>query len=199
MSKTAVWKRHAAHWQRNISTLPMLRTCRMLKSKLDAEAYLSVPHGGWNDRTLEGRRILTRLRFGCNELRVNIGRWEARPVAERVCRLCAEGVEDERHFLLHCPFLNEERMRLWHGVNAECSQSVHHIMRNDQPLIIDAFQWSDDECFTLLMGGHGMLPDIVAAKKERKARVLIMAALTKWMRRRAEELEWLDTCVEEEG
>jgi hypothetical protein len=168
------------------------------EANLQTKAYLLVPHGGWDDRTLEGRKIHTLQRPCCNdhELRMNIGRWESRPAAERIYRLSAEGVEDEGHFLLHCPFLNAERMELWHAINAVCSQSVSHILWNGQPLVVDAFQWSDDECFTLLMGG--MLSEVVAATKERKVRVLIMAALTKWMRRRASELEWLDTCVEEE-
>jgi len=66
-------------------------------------------------------------------------------------------------------------MKLWHALNAASSQSAHHTLRYGLPLIIDAFGWSEDERFTLLMGG--MLPCIVAAKVERKVRVVIMAAL----------------------
>jgi len=93
-------------------------------------------------------------------------------------------VEDERHFILHCTFLDDDRTKLWHSINAACSQSAHHTLRYGQPLIIDAFGWSEDERFALLMGG--MLPCIVAAKVERKVRVVIMAALKMWMEKRSE-------------
>jgi len=197
ITKKAVRERETALWKRSLSSSPMLRTYCLLKEKLIVEPYLLVPHGGWNDRTLEGRRILmiTRLRSGCNELRINTGRWESLPVEERICRLCAETVEDERHFLLHCTFRDEERTKLWHSINAACSQSAHHTLRYGRPLIIDAFGWSDDERFTLLMGG--MLPCIVAAKVERKVRVVIMAALKAWMEKRSEQLQWLEECLEE--
>jgi len=147
----------------------MLRTYCLLKEKFTLEPYLLILHGGWNDRAMEGRRILTRLRSGCNELRINTGRWESLPVAERICRLCAGAVQDERHFLLHCTFLDEERTKLWYPINAACSQSAHHTLRYGRPLIIDAFGWSVDERFTLLMGG--MLPCVVAAKVEQLQRL----------------------------
>jgi len=82
------------------------------------------------------------------------------------------------------------------SINAACSQSAHHTLRYGRPLIIDAFGWSEDERFTLLMGG--MLPCIVAAKMERKVRVVVMAALKMWMEKRSEQLQWLDECLEEE-
>jgi len=43
----------------------------------------------------------------------------------------------------------------------------------------------------------GMLPHIVAAKVERKVRVVVMAALKMWMEKRAEQLQWLEECLEE--
>jgi len=125
----------------------MLRTYYWLKEKLIA-SHLLIPHGGWSDRTLADRKLLTRLRSRCHELRINTGRWESLPVEERICRLCAESVQHERHFLLHCTFLDEERTKLWHSINAACSQSAHHTLHYGRPLIIDAFGWSEDERFT---------------------------------------------------
>jgi len=86
-------------------------------------------------------------------------------------------------------------MRLWHSINATCSQSAHHTLRYGQPLIIDAFGWSEDERFTLLMGG--VLPCIVAAKVERNVRVVVMAALKGWVEKRSDQLQWLEECLEE--
>jgi len=43
----------------------------------------------------------------------------------------------------------------------------------------------------------GMLSCIVAAKVERKVRVVIMAALKMWMEKRSEQLQWLEECLEE--
>ena len=75
--------------------------------RLELQSYLTVPHGGWNDQRLIGRRALTQLRLGSNILRINTGRW-AKPtklaVEHRICSWCYEEVETEQHFLLDCCF-----------------------------------------------------------------------------------------------
>jgi len=136
---------------------------------------------------------MTRLRSGCNELRINTGRWESLPVAERICPQCCDAVEDERHFLLHCTFLKDEHKKLWHSINAACSQSHEHALPSAQPVVVDAFGWSEEERFTLLTGE--MHPDVQAARMERKVRTLILAALSDWMEKRRKELDWMESCL----
>ena len=72
--KSAVLTREQHRWWNRMQLRPMLRTYITLKSgpqSMVREWYLTVPHGGWNDQRLAGRRLLTRLRSGNNELRIN--------------------------------------------------------------------------------------------------------------------------------
>ena len=86
-------------WLTTINNKPKLRTYKTFKSKLQLEQYLSL------ENNKEGRYILTRIRSGTNELRIETGRHQ-KPIEkehERVCRSCMSGeIEDERHFILDC-------------------------------------------------------------------------------------------------
>ena len=58
-------------------------------------------------------RLITGLRSGTNALEVERGRWAELPRSERVCTRCLAGVvEDERHFLVRCPYYQVERADL---------------------------------------------------------------------------------------
>ena len=61
----------------------MLRTHVQVKkgpSGLVLESYLSAPHGCWNDLGLMGRKVMSRIRCGCNSLRVNTDRWDSEEI-----------------------------------------------------------------------------------------------------------------------
>ena len=59
------------------------------------------------------QRMLTKLRVGTAELRVETGRWSGLQKEERICKQCAFGeAEDEAHFVLRCEALSEERRNL---------------------------------------------------------------------------------------
>ena len=71
---------------------------------MEAEEYLG-------EREKNRRRLWTKLRAGCLELRVETGRWEWLTVAgvqrmaprwARLCPLCFLEVEDAEHTLLRC-------------------------------------------------------------------------------------------------
>ena len=53
--------------------------------------------------------MLARLRSGTNCLRIETGRYEGRREYERICKLCAEEIEDEEHFLCKCTAYNSIR------------------------------------------------------------------------------------------
>ena len=77
------------------------------------ESYLDLV----ND--FKTRRCLTRFRLGVHDLEIERGRYARKPlpITERRCKLCSEwmiqAVEDEEHFLLHCPFYLTQRMKLY--------------------------------------------------------------------------------------
>ena len=90
-------------WKERMKTKPKLRTYQILKQTLEFEhTYLSH-----HDR--RARQVMTRLRGGTNELRIETGRYPITTrdrrldVHERQCLLCMSGhVEDESHFWFAC-------------------------------------------------------------------------------------------------
>ena len=79
-------------------------SCRSFKSIHVAEKYL-------NDITIKKfRDTLTRLRFGINELKVN-KRYGSDNVTNKNCSFCPGLLEDESHFLFHCPVYSAIRQK----------------------------------------------------------------------------------------
>ena len=119
ITKKAVREREEACWQKAALQRPILRTYMQCQFMLTFQiaSYLMTPHGGWKDLRLEGRKAMTRLRCGTNELRIHTGRFIRLPEQERVCQLCIDEVEDERHFLLRCAFFSRERETLWRRID----------------------------------------------------------------------------------
>jgi hypothetical protein len=67
---------------------------------------------------LIGRKALTRLRCGTNELCIHTGRFDGTPECDRVCWICGtQSVDDERHFLLVCEEYQVRRRALWDLLN----------------------------------------------------------------------------------
>ena len=108
---------------------PKLRTYIQLKTELRFEAYLKT-------RDREAREVMTRLRGGTNELRIETGRYPItnrdRPlevterrfeVNERRCLICMSGeIEDETHFMLDCNVYEDLRQRMLEVVSSTLSR-----------------------------------------------------------------------------
>ena len=59
------------------------------------------------------RRRLVKLRGGTAELEVETGRWRGVRREERICKNCRGGeVEDVRHLVMRCTYVEEEREKL---------------------------------------------------------------------------------------
>ena len=82
-----------------------LRTFRLFKNVIKLEPYLL-----WGN--FDQRRSLTKFRISAHDLEIEKGRYKNLKVAERVCRLCGTGTEDEVHFLLQCPRLRQSRISI---------------------------------------------------------------------------------------
>ena len=67
----------------------------MFKNDLTLEDYLSSDD-------FRGRRIMTSIRSGANQLRIDSDRRKKVPRNERVCWFGCEEIEDESHVLLRC-------------------------------------------------------------------------------------------------
>ena len=97
-------------WQAAVAAKPKLRTYKTFKTKLELEKYLLSEHNK------PARYLLTRIRSGTNQLRIETGRWK-RPMekeAERICNFCADdAIENEQHFILSCPAYGDLRKALF--------------------------------------------------------------------------------------
>ena len=59
------------------------------------------------------RRMLTKLRGGTAELRIETGRWRGLERQERICKCCESGeVEDVEHLVMRYAHVKEERGKL---------------------------------------------------------------------------------------
>ena len=107
-------------WKERMLTKPKLRTYRTLKHTLEFEQeYLS-----YHDR--QAREVMTRIRGGTHELRIETGRYpntnkDTRlELHERRCLLCMSGeIEDEHHFLLECIVYDDLRRKMFDVVKTD--------------------------------------------------------------------------------
>ena len=91
-------------WQDSLSTKTKLRTYVKFKAHLETENYVSV-----NLKRNE-RSLLAKLRSGTLPLSIEKGRYQQKPLHERVCPVCQiNAVEDEIHFVICCDGYYAER------------------------------------------------------------------------------------------
>ena len=95
-----------------MTTKPKLRTYQQLKTNLVMEDYLIC-------KDHKARAVITRLRGGTHELRIETGRYPITTrdrkleVEERRCLLCISGaVEDEQHFMVECEMYCDLRIQV---------------------------------------------------------------------------------------
>ena len=152
--------------------------------KLSLESYLTIPHGGWNDKIRIGRKILTRLRCGSNDLRIDTGRWDGLTVDERLCVLCGSvEVETEQHFLLECDHYKDDRIQLWKSLE----QLINHGNNIDvgDGRMISSFSMnslSSHQQLILMMGGYH--PSITDMKLQHRVMSKILIAISVWYHQR---------------
>ena len=94
-----IWSVHL----QNQSKLSFYSTlCRRYNS--EPEKYLSTV------KNFKHRSNITKIRVSAHRLAIEAGRYRKQAREERICPLCDNNtVEDERHFLLWCPVLADER------------------------------------------------------------------------------------------
>ena len=72
-----------------------LRTYRLFKQNFNFEPYLNILN-------FKQRQALTKLRIGNHRLESELGRHKHIKAADRIYKICKDGVEDETHFLVKC-------------------------------------------------------------------------------------------------
>ena len=101
-----VYDQGVIDWFRDVAKKPKLNNYSRWKTSFGLEDYLvAMTSKKW-------RSLISSFRSGSNELAVETGRWEKLERADRVCRVCMDGVEDEEHVVLRCPLYHSIRSRL---------------------------------------------------------------------------------------
>ena len=99
---------YARGWPAKTLTVPKVRSYVTYKTTYCSEKYVSL-NLKRNDRSL-----LAQFRCGILPLRIETGRYVGEKPNERLCKICdSQQIEDETHFLLHCPFYSVLRNTLF--------------------------------------------------------------------------------------
>lgn len=89
-----------------------LRTYRIFKSSYCLEKYLLT--------SINSRKEIStfaKIRISCHKLFIEEGRYRKIPIQERICQLCHTDIEDEKHFILSCPILENTRKSYFDSLN----------------------------------------------------------------------------------
>ena len=93
-------------WSRNLGNYPKLRNYITYKTHFSLEHYLLEV------KEFKLRRYIAKVRLSSHDFQIEKGRYDRRPVEERLCTNCnLKCVEDEYHVLLQCPRYNNHRQR----------------------------------------------------------------------------------------
>ena len=108
-----IQEREQKDWRERMNNCTQLDTYVVLnKKELKLEEYLTLEDE-------KGRRIMTRLRSGTNELRIDTGRREGEERKDRVCYFGCKVTEDERHFIVECDMYEDLREDSIREIGAE--------------------------------------------------------------------------------
>ena len=89
-----------------------LRTYRLFKDNISLEKYLLILNE-------DERRVPTKFRVSAHNLEIGKGKYLGVKTEDRICKLCNTGVEDETHFLLQCPVLENKRTHIINNIPFE--------------------------------------------------------------------------------
>ena len=117
-----------------------LRTYKTFKLTTFLENYLL------QITNIKTRKEFTKLRISSHRLQIEMGRYSRpkTPLENRTCKLCnSSDVEDEKHFLLFCPFYQNERALLYNELKA--FTIFDQLSREDKFLFIINYNKGDVE------------------------------------------------------
>ena len=134
----------------NLGKNPILRTYDKIKQNFIMEPYLYLV------KKTKYRIALSKLRCSSHTLAIEKGR-HTKPrtnISDRLCLYCSNNtIEDEKHFVVQCPFYSEERKHLFkkvHSINpsfvhmSDDAKFVHLFCSNDERILA----WFGKKLFT---------------------------------------------------
>jgi hypothetical protein len=114
-----IQKEEEREWREMMAKKEKLRSYITIKDKLTIEPYLL------SEKNKQGRWLVTSVRTGANQLRIETGRW-TKPktkIEERLCMECMNGeLEDEKHFILDCEMYDDLRERMFEQIRQKSEE-----------------------------------------------------------------------------
>jgi hypothetical protein len=114
-----IQKEEEKEWRERMGKKEKLRSYITIKDKLVLEPYLL------SEKNKQGRWLVTSVRTGSNQLRIETGRW-TKPkikIEERLCMECMNGeIEDEKHFMLDCEMFDDLRERMFEQIRQKSNE-----------------------------------------------------------------------------
>ena len=114
--KSVLKYRYVMYWEKHILKEQKMRSYIGFKNHFMYEDYLNLTN-------VKHRKAITRLRISAHNLAIERGRYTypKTPVEKRLCKVCnTNEVENEQHFLLHCPLYKEMREDFFTNVGNIC-------------------------------------------------------------------------------
>jgi hypothetical protein len=106
--KTRITQYYTDIWKTDIQKVPKLRTYVTLKDNFITEKYVQL------NLNKNERSMLSQFRCGILPLRIETGRYISETPEQRICLFCPDNkIEDEKHFLVQCPFYNNIRVDIF--------------------------------------------------------------------------------------
>jgi exonuclease III len=148
----SLWKKQLNPNSETKPTGNKLRTYQKFKTSLTREPYLDT----LKSRPI--RRQLAQLRTSSHKLHIETGRYNKTQLADRTCLACkSKDIEDEEHFLIHCPTYYKERHILFNKAMIACAnfstldsdQKFIWLMTAEDTYIIHALSTYVTNCHTI--------------------------------------------------
>ena len=96
-------EKYKEKWKSEITNKPKLRSYQNWKKEYETEKYIAL------NLSRQERSFIAQFRGGVLPIRIETGRFQRIPVEDRICELCGQEVEDEKHYTLRCECLEETR------------------------------------------------------------------------------------------
>ena len=118
--RTSLYHLQAGEWPRE--KLPKLRTYILFIQQNMTEEYVKI-----NLKRRE-RSVLAQFRLGILPIRIETGRFIEEKVEDRLCRMYNQNqIENEIHFLFHCPLYNDIRLDVLCCLSIDTISSINCI------------------------------------------------------------------------
>ena len=105
-------EKYITYWQRTIHDFKKLQFYKIFKHDYKISSYPDLTSGNSTNR-----KDLMKIRISNHKLRIETGRYNQTPHNDRFCPVCNSGIiEDEFHFLLHCPKYSIPREKFYNQI-----------------------------------------------------------------------------------